>query len=75
MKSLYSLKQAQKQWHQKFDSVMLADDFKINECDKCVYVKDTKYGYVILCLYVDEMLIIGSDVKMVKYTKAIKHKV
>ena len=69
MKSLYGLKQAPKQWHQKFDSVMLANDFKINECDKCVYVKDTKNCYIILCLYVDDVLIIGSDDKMVKSTK------
>ena len=50
---------------------MLANDFKINECDKCVYVKGIENGYVILCLYVDDMLIIGSDDKMVKSTKAI----
>ena len=50
---------------------MLPNDFKINECDKCVYVKDTKNGYVILCMYVDDMLIIGSDDKMVKSTKAM----
>ncbi|KAK1422305.1 hypothetical protein QVD17_25324 [Tagetes erecta] len=69
VKSLYGLKQAPKQWHQKFDNVMLDNDFKINECDKCVYVKDTSRGYVILCLYVDDMLIIGSDDSMIKSTK------
>ncbi|KAD6454983.1 hypothetical protein E3N88_09689 [Mikania micrantha] len=41
VKSLYGLKQAPKQWHQKFDQVMLNNGFKINECDKCVYVKNT----------------------------------
>ena len=39
VKSLYGLKQAPKQWHEKFDNVMLSHGFKINECDKCVYVK------------------------------------
>ena len=48
---------------------MLEKRFKINECDKCVYIKDNKDGYVILCLYVDDMLIIGSNDKMVKSTK------
>ena len=71
VKSLYGLKQAPKQWHQKFDSVMLANDFKINECDKYVCVKDTENGYIILCLYIDDMLTIGSDDKMVKSTKAM----
>ena len=41
VKSLYGLKQAPKQWHKKFDDVMLSNGFKINECDKCVYVKNT----------------------------------
>ena len=45
--SLYSLKQAPKQWHPKFDNVMLEKRFKTSECDKCVYIKDTKDGYVI----------------------------
>ena len=73
VKSIYGLKQAPRDWHQKFDSVMLSNGFKINECDKCVYVKDTVDGYIILCLYVDDMLIIGSNDKMVKSTKDILH--
>ena len=36
---------------------MMANGFKINECDKCVYVKETKIGNVILCLYVDDILL------------------
>ncbi|GJR78406.1 retrovirus-related pol polyprotein from transposon TNT 1-94 [Tanacetum coccineum] len=69
VKSLYGLKQAPKQWHQKFDHIMLESGFKINECDKCYYVKDTSAGYVILCLYVDDMLIIGSNDKIIRSTK------
>ena len=41
VKSLYGLKQAPKQWHAKFDKVMLSNGLKINECNKCVYVKQT----------------------------------
>ncbi|GJV33866.1 retrotransposon protein, putative, ty1-copia subclass [Tanacetum coccineum] len=69
VKSLYGLKQAPKQRHQKFDHTMLESGFKINECDKCVYVKDICSGYVILCLYVDDMLIVDSNDKMIKSTK------
>ena len=69
VKSLYGLKQARKQWHEKFDNVMMSHDFKINECDKCVYVKDTEHGYIIFCLYIDDMLIVGSDEKMITSTK------
>ena len=38
--SLYGLKQAPKQWHAKFDQIKLANGFKINECDKSVYIKN-----------------------------------
>ena len=69
MKSLYGLKQSPKQWHEKFDNAMMSNGFKINKCDKCVYVKDSGNDYVILCLYVDDMLIVGSDDKMIKSTK------
>ncbi|KAI3692025.1 hypothetical protein L6452_31831 [Arctium lappa] len=69
IKSLYGLKQTPKQWHQKFYQAMLESGFKTSECDKCVYMKDTTHGYVILCLYVDDMLIVGSDDKMIRSTK------
>jgi len=48
---------------------MLANGFKINECDKCVYVKNTDNGYVIVCLYVDDMLIMGSNTQVINDTK------
>ena len=53
---------------------MISDGFKINECDKCVYVKNTDKGYVIVCLYVDDMLIIGSNIDMIKITKKMLNK-
>ena len=34
-----------------------------------MYVKDTELGYVIVCLYIDEMIIIGSDDKKIASTK------
>jgi len=61
IKSLYGLKQAPKQWHEKFDKVMLSNEFKINEVDKCVYVKNTDKSYVIVCIYVDDMLVLGNN--------------
>ena len=71
VKSLYGLKQAPKQWHEKFDNIMISHGFKINECDKCVYVKNIEHGYVIVCLYVDDMLIVDSDGKMIISTNNI----
>ncbi|GJS57761.1 reverse transcriptase domain-containing protein [Tanacetum coccineum] len=69
-KSLYGLKQAPKQWHQKFDDVVLSNGFSLNQADKCVYSKfDASGKGVIICLYVDDMLIFGTDQDQVNKTK------
>ena len=69
VKSLYGLKQAPMKWHEKFDEVVLAHNFKINECDSCAYYKDDESGYVMMTLYVDDLLIAGSNEKVIKSTK------
>ncbi|KAI3701767.1 hypothetical protein L6452_27096 [Arctium lappa] len=70
VKSLYGLKQAPKQWHQKFDEVILSNGFLLNQADKCVYSKfDISGNGVIICLYVDDMLIFGTDQNQVDKTK------
>ena len=69
VKSLYGLKQAPMQWHETFDSVMMTNGFKINECDKCVYVKNNEHGFVIIYLYVDDILIMGSNNEIIKTAK------
>jgi hypothetical protein len=69
VKSLYGLKQAPKQWHEKFDTVILTNGFKQNEADKCVYSKFiVEYG-VIVCLYVNDILIFGINMLGVCETK------
>ena len=50
---------------------MMPHDFKINKCDKFVYVKDIEHEYVIVCFYVDDMLIVSSDDKIITSTKNI----
>jgi hypothetical protein len=53
----------------KIDKVMLSNKFKINKVDKCIYVKNTYKGYVIVCLYMDDMLILENNNHMIKSTK------
>ncbi|GJU44243.1 zinc finger, CCHC-type containing protein [Tanacetum coccineum] len=70
IKSLYELKQAPKQWHQKFDEVVLSNSYLLNQVDKCVYSKFDKFGNgVIICLYVDDMLIFCTNQVQVDLTK------
>nr|GEU96480.1 zinc finger, CCHC-type [Tanacetum cinerariifolium] len=62
IKSLYGVKQAPKHWHQKFDKVGLSNGYLLNQANEYVYSKFVKSGKrVIICLYVDDMLIFGTD--------------
>ncbi|GKF76217.1 zinc finger, CCHC-type containing protein [Tanacetum coccineum] len=70
IKSLYRLKHAPKKWHQKFDEVVLSIGYLLNQADKCVYNKFDETGKrIIICLYVDDMLIFVTDHVQVDLTK------
>jgi hypothetical protein len=59
LKSLYDLKQAPKQWHEKFDTTLTSAGFAVNEADRCMYYQHGGGQSVILCLHVDDILIFG----------------
>ncbi|GJT20958.1 zinc finger, CCHC-type containing protein [Tanacetum coccineum] len=62
--------EAPKQWYQKFNEVVLSSGYLLNQVDKCVYSKfDESSKGVIICLYVDDMLIFGTDQVQVDLTK------
>jgi hypothetical protein len=69
LKSLYGLKQAPKQWHEKFDKILTSAGFIVNKADKCVYYRYGGGNGVILCLYVDDILIFGNNVDVIKEVK------
>ena len=68
-KSLYGLKQAPKQWNEKFDQILTSNGYMINESDKCIYSRFNELSGVIICVYVDDMLIFGTDMEVVRRTK------
>jgi hypothetical protein len=69
LKSLYGLKQAPNQWYEKFDRTLTSVGFVVNEADKCVYYQYGAGEGVILCLYVDDILILGTSLDVSKATK------
>ena len=68
---MYSLKQAPKLWHEKFDSLVISDVFRINESDKCIYYKCADNICTIICLYVDDLLIFGTNIIVVNEVKSM----
>lgn len=69
LKSLYGLKQAPKEWHEKFERTLTAVGFVVNDGDKCVYYRHGGGEGVILCLYVDDILIFGTKLDLIKEVK------
>ncbi|WVZ57337.1 hypothetical protein U9M48_007731 [Paspalum notatum var. saurae] len=70
LKSLYGPKQAPKQWHEKFDTTLTSAGFAVNEADSCVYYRYGGGKGVILCLYVDDILIFGTDIDVINEVKS-----
>ena len=66
---MYGLKQAPKQWHEKFDKTLTFFGFIVNEADKYVYYQYGGGEGVILCLYVDDILIFGTGLDVIKEVK------
>ncbi|KAG9446519.1 hypothetical protein H6P81_012647 [Aristolochia fimbriata] len=65
-RSLYGLKQALRQWYLKFDRFMLDIGFARSNADHCVYLQRFNDGdYIILTLYVDDMLVAGTNMKKI----------
>ena len=68
-KSLYGLKQAPRQWYKRFDGFICNNGFIRCNMDHCCYFKMLDDCYIILLLYVDDMLIAGSNMVEIKKLK------
>ena len=60
-KSLYSLEQAHRQWYKNFDSFMGSNGILRCQANHCCYVKNLGNSFIILLLYVHDMLIAGGN--------------
>ena len=57
-KSLYGLKQAPRCWYKRFDSFIMSLGYNILNSDHCAYYKRLEdIDFIILLLYVDDMLV------------------
>ena len=69
-KSLYGLKQAPRQWYLKFDRFMAEQGYSSCNSNHCVYFKRVDdRSYIILSLYVNDMLVAGSNMQEINVLK------
>ncbi|CAM6121348.1 unnamed protein product [Calypogeia fissa] len=78
LRSLYGLKQSPRQWNKQFDSFMLSKGFTCSDFDSCIYMKEvenfTSFGYIVLALYVNDMLIAAENKSNIAHLKAMLSK-
>ena len=60
-KSLYGLKQAPRAWNERFTTALSQLGFQSTFSDSSLFVKTTQSAIVVLLLFVDDIIITGSD--------------
>ena len=60
-KSIYGLKQASRQWYLKFNDTVLPYRFVEMTVDRCIYMKVVGSKFIILVLYVNDILLAAND--------------
>ncbi|WP_461522133.1 reverse transcriptase domain-containing protein, partial [Porticoccus sp.] len=75
-KSLYGLKQAPRNWNRDINQFLVQDmKFQKSVADPCIYVKRRADRLLILVLYVDDMIIAGSDLdEVVRFKERISQR-
>ena len=71
-KSLYGLKQASRCWYKRFDSFIISLRYNRFRSDHCTYYKrfDGSNVFIILLLYVNDMLVAGPNKDRIQELKA-----
>jgi hypothetical protein len=68
-KSLYGLKQAPRAWYAKMDNFFIDTGFSRCHSDPNVYTKKVGIHLIILFLYVDDLILTGSESKLLNHVK------
>jgi len=68
-KSIYGLKQASRQWYLKFNDTIMSYGFVENVVDRCIYMKVSESKFIILVLYVDDILLATNDIGLLHDVK------
>ena len=69
-KSLYGLKQDPRAWYTKMDRFLLDNGFSRCHSDNIVYTKKVGKSFTILVLYVDDLILTGSDPNHINHVKS-----
>ncbi|XP_019230633.1 PREDICTED: uncharacterized protein LOC109211548 [Nicotiana attenuata] len=74
LKSLYGLKHASRQWNIKLTDALIGEGYLQSAYNHSLFTKKTDADLVIILVYVDDLLITGSNTTLVEEAKATLHK-
>jgi hypothetical protein len=69
-KSLYGLKQSPRAWYQHIDMFFSHEGFSRSQADHSLYVKQMGEYLLIVIIYVDDLIILASNVRILKWLKS-----
>ena len=72
-RSLYGLKQAPRAWFEKFRSALLTFSFTQCQYDSSLFFHKTTTGMVFLLVYIDDIIIIGNDSRLISKLQNMLH--
>jgi hypothetical protein len=69
-KTLYRLKQSPRTWYHHIDSFFINEGFCRSQADHLLYIKQTGEYFLVAILYVDDLIILASNVTKLKSLKS-----
>lgn len=73
-KALYGLKQAFRQWYKEFSSKLVSYGFKQSKFDHCLFLKSNADHFIVLVVYVDDILVTGTNQNEIRQVKEFLHR-
>ncbi|KAJ9538498.1 hypothetical protein OSB04_031231 [Centaurea solstitialis] len=68
-KSIYGLKQASRNWYQKFTRSLVSLGYKQSKADHSLFIYTNNGAYVATIIYVDDVILVGIDMKWIERKK------
>jgi Reverse transcriptase (RNA-dependent DNA polymerase) len=68
-KAIYGLKQSPRAWYGKLSNALVKVGFKRSGADSSMFTQVTKSGLVVILIYVDDLVITGSDLEGIEDLK------
>ncbi|KAJ0586508.1 putative RNA-directed DNA polymerase [Helianthus annuus] len=72
--ALYGLKQAPRAWYSRIDNYFKLHGFKRCTYEHTLFIKDTNEGKLVICLYVDDLIIASNPMNLINAFKSMMKK-